>query len=290
VLLGIGTGRHLDSFDSVRYDVCSMTTHTPPTTSLIGLHALVCGGSSGIGRAIALALAHQNASVTVLARSEDKLLALLPELEAAGAASVRAVIADLDDRPGLCDQVASLLAEAGPVHVLVNNAGGPPGGPILEATESEFLAAFARHVLASHLLTQMLLPGMRAAGYGRILNIVSTSVKEPIPNLGVSNTTRGAIASWAKSVSRELPSGVTINNLLPGFTDTERLESLGKGQAERRGVSLDEVKAGWLAQIPEGRLGRPEELAAMAAFLASPAGAYVRGQSIAVDGGRLRGI
>jgi 3-oxoacyl-[acyl-carrier protein] reductase len=267
-----------------------MSNHAPPTTSLDGFHALVCGGSSGIGRAIALALAGAGAEVTVLARSEDKLLALLPELDAAGAVSSRAVIADLDDRPGLCDQIAILLAEAGPAHILINNAGGPPGGPILEATEGEFLTAFSRHVLSSHLLTRLLLPGMTAAGYGRILNIVSTSVKEPIPNLGVSNTTRGAIASWAKSVSRELPPGVTINNLLPGFTDTERLGSLGRGQAERRGVSMDAVREGWLAQIPEGRLGRPEEIAAMAAFLASPAGAYVRGQSIAVDGGRLRGI
>lgn len=265
-------------------------TSPHPTTSLDGLHALVCGASAGIGRAVALAFARQGAAVTVLARSEDKLLELLPELEASGAAASRALIADLDDRPALCDQISSLLAEAGDIQILVNNAGGPPGGPILEARESDFLSAFGRHVLSAHLLTGLLLPGMKAASYGRILNIVSTSVKEPIPNLGVSNTTRGAMASWAKSVSRELPSGVTINNLLPGFTDTERLSALGRGQAERRGVTMDEVRAGWLAQIPEGRLGRPEELAAMAAFLASPAGGYIRGQSIAVDGGRLRGI
>jgi 3-oxoacyl-[acyl-carrier protein] reductase len=267
-----------------------MSNSSPLTTSLDGLHALVCGASSGIGRAVALALAERGAAVTVLARSEDKLLALLPQLDAAGSSAARAVVADLDDRAGLCDQIASLLAEVGTVHILVNNAGGPPSGPILEATESDFLSAFARHVLASHLLTRLLLPGMRSADYGRILNIVSTSVKEPIPNLGVSNTIRAAIASWAKSVARELPPGVTINNLLPGFTDTERLESLGRGQAERRGISVEEVRAGWLAQIPEGRLGRPEELAAVAAFLVSPAASYVRGQSIAVDGGRLRGI
>ena len=265
-------------------------TSPHPTTSLDGLHALVCGASAGIGRAVALAFARQGAAVTVLARSEDKLLELLPELEASGATASRALIADLDDRPALCDQVSSLLAEAGDIQILVNNAGGPPGGPILEARESDFLSAFGRHVLSAHLLTGLLLPGMKASSYGRILNIVSTSVKEPIPNLGVSNTTRGAMASWAKSVSRELPSGVTINNLLPGFTDTERLSALGRGQAERRGVTMDEVRAGWLAQIPEGRLGRPDELAAMAAFLASPAGSYIRGQSIAVDGGRLRGI
>ncbi|MEE2829995.1 MAG: SDR family oxidoreductase [Myxococcota bacterium] len=267
-----------------------MTASDLPATSLSGLNALVCGASKGIGRAIALTFASRGASVTVLARSEESLVGLLPELAAAGSPAPRAVVADLDDREGLCDQVATLLAEAGPMHILVNNGGGPPGGPILDAAESEFLIAFGRHVLASHLLVGLLLPGMRQESYGRILNVVSTSVREPIPNLGVSNTTRGAVASWAKSVSRELPPGVTINNLLPGFTDTERLGTLGEAQASRRGVSREQVKADWLAEIPEGRLGRPDELAAMAAFLASPAGAYVRGQSIAVDGGRLRSI
>ena len=131
---------------------------------------------------------------------------------------------------------------------------------------------------------------MKAAGYGRILNVISTSVKEPIAGLGVSNTVRGAMASWAKTLSKELPPGITINNLLPGFTATDRLESLKSTVAGRQGISESDVEANWMATVPEGRLGDPRELAALAAFLASPAGAFIRGQSIAVDGGRLNSI
>ena len=173
---------------------------------------------------------------------------------------------------------------------MINNTGGPPGGPILNASESDFLQALGRHLLASHLLVQKLVPGMEAAGYGRIINVVSTSIREPIPNLGVSNTTRGAVASWAKSLARELPSGITINNVMPGFTDTERLDGLRGAIAARTGKSLDDVQAGWMAQVPEGRLVQPEETAAAIAFLASPAAAAIRGVSLAVDGGRMRSI
>lgn len=150
--------------------------------------------------------------------------------------------------------------------------------------------ALGRHLFAAHVLVQQLLPGMREAGYGRIINVLSTSVREPIPNLGVSNLTRAAVASWAKTLSGELPPGVTINNVLPGFTDTERLGSLGEDTASRTGTTLEAVRAGWIAQIPEGRLARPEETAEAIAFLASPAAAYIRGHSIPVDGGRLRSI
>tara|TARA_B100000530_G_scaffold315701_1_gene245487 strand:- start:667 stop:1062 length:396 start_codon:yes stop_codon:yes gene_type:complete len=131
---------------------------------------------------------------------------------------------------------------------------------------------------------------MNASGYGRIINVLSTSVREPIPNLGVSNTIRGAMASWAKSLSKELGPGITINNVLPGFTDTERLTSLKAAVAGRTGQTEDQVMAGWIGRVPEGRLGRPEELAQAITFLASPAGAYIRGQSLAVDGGRLNTI
>ena len=140
------------------------------------------------------------------------------------------------------------------------------------------------------LLTRLLLPGMVEAGYGRIINVISTSVREPIPGLGVSNTIRGAMASWAKSISRELPPGITINNVLPGFTDTERLTVLGEAVAERSGISLDQVREMWLSDVPEARLAKPGEIAAAIAFLASPAGAFVRGTSMPVDGGRLRSI
>jgi 3-oxoacyl-[acyl-carrier protein] reductase len=258
--------------------------------SLSGLSALVCGASAGIGRATALALARRGASVAVLARREERLLSLLPELIEAGAEQAVAVIADLDDREDLAEKLLVLLADFGTVNILVNNTGGPPAGPLLEATEEDFLTAFSRHVLAAHRMVQILVPGMIETDYGRIINVVSTSVREPIPNLGVSNTTRGAMASWAKSLAGELPPGVTINNVLPGYTDTERLDSLRTAVARRTGRSEVEVQAAWMAQVPEGRLIQPQETAETIAFLASPAGGAIRGVSLAVDGGRLRSI
>jgi len=260
-----------------------------PSTRLDGFHALVCGASAGIGRAAALALAGAGAELTVLARSGDKLAALLPELEAAGAPAARALIADLDDRPRLAQLVGALATER-PVHVLVNNTGGPPPAPLLESDEAAFLTAFGRHVLASHLLVRTLLPGMRQAGYGRIVNVISLSVREPIAMLGVSNTIRGAMASWSKTLAMELPPGITVNNVLPGYTDTERLSTLGQAIADRNASSLEQVQDAWCASIPEGRMGTPAELGAVVAFLASPAAAYLRGTSIPVDGGRLRCI
>jgi 3-oxoacyl-[acyl-carrier protein] reductase len=257
-----------------------------PTLSLDGRHALVCGASSGIGRAIAHTLAAAGAAVTGLARSADALATLVDELGAAAGS----VVADLDDRVGLVAAIEGMLEARGPVQILINNTGGPPSGPLLEATPEDFERALGRHLIGGHLLVQRLLPGMREAGYGRIINIVSTSVREPIKGLGVSNTTRGAVAAWAKSLSDELPPGVTINNVLPGFTDTLRLGSLAAARAARTGTTVDAVFEAWKGMIPEGRLARPEEVAAMVGFLASPAGAYVRGQSIAVDGGRLRSI
>lgn len=259
-------------------------------TSLAGRHALVCGASAGIGRAAALALAGLGARVTALARSAERLEALTGDLRQAGAPEAWALAADLDDRLALERAVSEHLARRGPVHVLVNNTGGPRPGPLLEADEAALLEAFGRHVLGAHLLVRLVLPGMKAAGYGRIVNVVSTSVREPIPNLGVSNTVRAAVAAWAKTLSKELPPGVTINTVLPGYTDTERLASLAEGAAARTGKAVEDVRKGWLATIPEGRLGRPEELGAVIAFLASPAAAYVRGVALPVDGGRLNGI
>jgi 3-oxoacyl-[acyl-carrier protein] reductase len=258
--------------------------------SLAGRSALVCGGSAGIGRATALALAEAGAAVTVLARSADKLNELCEVLRSQGATSALALAVDLDDRAALGSAVDAHLDAHGPIHILINNAGGPPGGPLVDATPEQFLSAFGRHVLAPHVLVQRLLPGMREAGYGRIVNVVSTSVREPIPGLGVSNTTRGAVASWAKTLSRELPPGVTINCVLPGFTDTERLTALAAGRAKRQGTTPEEIFATWLKSVPEGRLARPEETAGVIAFLCSPAGAFVRGVCLAVDGGRLNSI
>jgi 3-oxoacyl-[acyl-carrier protein] reductase len=254
---------------------------------LDGRHALVCGASAGIGRASALALAALGAEVTVLARREERLQALLPELLEAGASSARALVADFDQRDELAATITQLLQEHGPVHIWINNTGGPAPGRLLDATEEAMHLALSRHLLAAQRLLQLLVPGMQEAGYGRIISVLSTSVRVPIPNLGVSNLTRAAMASWSKTLSNELPSGITINCILPGFTATERLSSLAAARAEAQGVSVEDIETQWRNSIPEGRLGKPEELGATVAFLASPAGAYIRGVCLAVDGGRL---
>ncbi len=258
--------------------------------SLDGKHALVCGASKGIGRAAATQLARMGAEVTVLARSEARLDALRLELLKHGAPKAHALALDLDSRDGLRDAIRNHIGTYGDVHVLVNNTGGPPSGPLLEATEEQFHQAFGRHLLASHALVQETLPGMKEAGFGRIVNVLSTSVREPIMGLGVSNTVRAAMASWAKTLSRELPPGVTINSVLPGFTATERLESLANQVATRTGQTEDDVEKGWIASTPEGRLGKPEELGAAIAFLCSPEAAFIRGVVLPVDGGRLHAI
>lgn len=258
-------------------------------SSLHNKKALVCGASAGIGRAIAVALANQGAHVILLARRQDALLQLQQEIEEKHGGSATVLVADLENRDGLIEQV-SVELKGGPIHILINNTGGPPAGPLLSAEESDFAVAFGRHVLAAHRLVLSVLPGMIHAGYGRIVNVISTSVREPIPNLGVSNTIRGAMASWAKSLSRELPPNVTVNNVLPGFTDTQRLTSLKQAIAQRDQLTMEEVHQNWLSQVPEGRLASPQETAAAVVFLTSPAAGYIRGVSLPVDGGRMRSI
>jgi 3-oxoacyl-[acyl-carrier protein] reductase len=254
---------------------------------LKGRHALVCGASAGIGNAAAIELARLGATVSPLARSADKLADVAEDLKRAGAPQAHPIVADLEDRAALRTKVEAHLKKHGPVHILVNNQGGPPHGALLEATEEDFLKAYGRIQLASHLLVQAVLPGMRAAGYGRIVNVLSTSVREPIPGLGIGNTVRASMAAWAKTLSRELPPGITINSVLPGYTDTERLGELAEQMASKQGKSPADIAKNWSAVTPEGRLGRPEELGAVIAFLCTPAASFVRGQAWAVDGGRL---
>jgi 3-oxoacyl-[acyl-carrier protein] reductase len=250
--------------------------------------AIVCGSTQGIGKATALELALLGASVTLIARNEDKLQQVLTELDTSQGQQHDYLVADFSQPESLAEKIQAYVAHKAAVHILVNNTGGPAGGPILEASPEAFLQAFTNHLICSHLLAQAVVPLMQAARYGRIINIISTSVKQPIPGLGVSNTTRGAVANWAKTLSYELASfGITVNNVLPGATVTGRHTSLIAAKAQKTGQSIADIEAGMLQSIPAGRFGGPEEVAAAAAFLATPAAAYINGVSIQVDGGRL---
>ena len=258
--------------------------------NLTGRHALVCGASEGIGRATARELAALGADVTAMARRADALDAVVAALPRAQGQRHDVLVADVS-RPDELRARVDALAAARPVHILVNNTGGPPGGPVFSADAAAFLDAFGRHLLANQALAQATVPGMRAAGWGRIVNVVSTSVYEPIAGLGVSNTIRGAVAGWAKTLSRELAaSGITVNNVLPGYTETGRIEQILQDRSAATGKSREEVAAAMLASVPAGRFAKPEETAGVIAFLCSPAAGYVTGVSLAVDGGRMQSI
>jgi len=254
---------------------------------LTGRRAIVGGSTQGMGWATAELFARLGAEVTLVARRADALRAAAGRLATAAGQQHHTICQDYAEPAALQEKVARHLDAHGDAHILVNNTGGPPGGAITEATPEQFRAALDRHVVCNQLLALAVLPGMKRAGYGRIINIISTSVKTPIPGLGVSNTTRAAVANWAKTLAGEVAAfGITVNNILPGFVDTARLGELAARWAEDRGCSQDEIRAGWLASIPAGRLGQPEEVAAVIAFLASPAASYVTGINVPVDGGR----
>lgn len=257
---------------------------------LEGRHALVCGASQGIGEASARMLAGMGATVTVVARNEARLKAVTDELERNHSQQHQYIVADFSKPDEIKRQFNSFLADH-PAQILINNSGGPPPGPIASAEGEAFLDGMRAHLLCNQYLAQAALSGMRAAGYGRIINIISTSVYEPIPGLGVSNTVRAAVAAWAKTLSAEIASeGFTVNNVLPGFTATGRLESLIAGRAAKADRSEKEVAAGMRASVPMDRFGSPEEIASAVAFLASPAASYITGVSLAVDGGRLKSL
>lgn len=254
--------------------------------NLIGKRAIVCGSTQGIGKATAIELASLGASITLVARNEEKLKQAIKELSASGGKSHNYLVADFSNPDSLQTAISSFTKEH-TADILVNNTGGPPGGPAMNAGVSEYTTAFNSHLICNQILVQALTPGMKASGWGRIINIISTSVKAPIKGLGVSNTIRGAVASWAKTLSAELaPLGITVNNVLPGLTSTSRLESLIASRVEKEGRTAKDIKTEMLKEIPAGRFAKASEIAAAVAFLASPAAAYINGINITVDGGK----
>ncbi len=254
---------------------------------LTGKRALVCGSTQGLGRASAMELAQLGASVVLMARNELSLQKTEFSLDTSKGQAHGYVVADFSDVRLVEERIHACVKSNPPFHILVNNTGGPPGGPIVDAKQKEFVDAFTAHLLCNHVLVQAVVNGMKSERYGRIINIISTSVKQPIAGLGVSNTIRGAVASWAKTLAGELgPFGITVNNVLPGMTKTGRLDSLIKSKSEKSGKSVEQVTDEMVAEIPAGRFAMPEEFAAAVAFLATPAASYINGINLPVDGGR----
>jgi 3-oxoacyl-[acyl-carrier protein] reductase len=253
---------------------------------LTGKRALVCGSTQGIGKASAIELANLGASVTLIARNEEKLKSTLKELKTTPSQNHDFLVADFEF-PEQLKKIVTAYVSTNDVHVLINNTGGPPAGQAIDAKEDEFVKAFSNHLLCNHIVTQACVPGMKKEQFGRIINIISTSVKIPLRNLGVSNTIRGAVANWAKTLSVELaPYGITVNNVLPGATMTGRLEAIIQNNAAKSGRSFEQSKEEMIREIPASRIGEASEVAAAVAFLASPAASYINGINLPVDGGR----
>lgn len=257
---------------------------------LTGKNAFVGGSSKGIGKAIAQKLAELGASVTLTARGEADLEAAIADLDTSKGQYHSYVVLDYSDRESVRTAIAKITKSL-KIHILVNNTGGPAGGFLSSVTDEQFLNALNNHLLCNHILAQGVLAGMKEDGYGRIINIISTSVKEPIAKLGVSNTTRGAVASWAKTLSNEVAAdGITVNNVLPGYTETGRLKYIIESRAKAQDVPEQTIVENMKKTVPAARFAKPEEIANVAVFLASPSAGYVNGVSIAVDGGRMKSI
>jgi len=257
--------------------------------SLKHKHAFVCGSTDGIGKASALLLAEHGCEITLIARNQEKLDSTLLELAQNNGQNHSTVCADFDDPETLKERVNSQISTLGkPVDILVNNSGGPHGGTLIEAEEDEFRIAFERLLICNHIMAKAVVPGMKEQGSGRIINIISTSVRQVIPGLGVSNTIRGSVAQWGKTLAIELGEyGICVNNILPGYTATARLQDLADSKAESMGVTPDQIQDGWAKNTSLRRLGAPQEIAGTVAFLASDAAGYISGHNLSVDGGRF---
>lgn len=255
--------------------------------SLKGKIAVVCGATQGIGEATAKELATLGAKVVLVARNEEKLQNVKKEIDQTNSLENEYIVADFSNVENVIKGIENWISKGNQAHILINNTGGPAGGPVNTAKLQEFTAAFEMHLLCNHALVQALIPGMKEAGYGRIVNVISTSVKQPLPNLGVSNTIRGAVANWSKTLANELGQfNITVNNVLPGATNTVRLKSIIENKAQKTGSSTDVIAEQMANASPMKRVARPEEVANTIAFLASPAASYINGINVPVDGGR----
>lgn len=252
-------------------------------------YALVCGSTAGIGKATAMSLASEGVKVTLIARNENKLKAVLSELPQKGNHDY--IVADFSNPEELKTKVSNYISKNHGFHILVNNTGGPKGGPVFSADLNEFESAFTHHLKCNHVLAQAVVPFMKEAGYGRIINIISTSVKQPLDGLGVSNTIRGAVANWSKTLANELGSfGITVNNVLPGATGTERLTEIIKNKSAKTGNTEEEAAHAMKQAVPAKRFAKPEELAYAVTFLASECASYINGINLPVDGGRTKSL
>jgi 3-oxoacyl-[acyl-carrier protein] reductase len=256
--------------------------------NLIDKNAIVCGSTQGLGRATAIELALLGANVTLVARNEETLQETLKTLDTALGQKHGYFVADFSNPENVKSGINQHLVVNPMVHILVNNTGGPAGGAIIDANLEDFTQTFSNHLLCNHILVQACVGGMKASGFGRIINIISTSVKQPITGLGVSNTIRGAVAAWGKTLANELGAfGITVNNVLPGYTKTARLDAVVGTRAKNSGISNEQMEQVLKSDIPAGRFGEAHEFGAAAAFLCTPAAAYINGINLPVDGGRL---
>ena len=259
--------------------------------SLKGKTAIVCGSTQGIGKATAIELATLGANIVLVARNETSLIDTIGFLDNSQGQTHDFFTADFTNPSSLQESLQLFLSKNPTVHILVNNTGGPAGGPAHSAGIDAFRAAFEMHLVCNQILVQNVMDSMIKSGYGRIINVISTSVKQPLENLGVSNTIRGAVANWAKTLANELGQfGITVNNVLPGATSTQRLESIIINKSSKLGVDPSEISKEMLSEIPAGRFGHPKEIASAIAFLASPAAAYINGINLPVDGGRTKSL
>ncbi len=258
---------------------------------LTGKKALVCGGSSGLGFAVAEALCREGADVMIVSRSQEKLAEAAQKISSLTGKAPATFACDLSTSAGVAMLTGHLKKESGPVEILVNNVGGPAPSTAAATSAEAWRSGFEQLFMSTASLTQTLLPAMREKKWGRIITITSTSVIEPIDHLAVSSSMRSAVTAFSKTLAREVArDNVTVNTVLPGVIHTARIESLRAAKAEREGSTLQVEMEKTAREIPAGRMGRPEELAGLVTFLASTQASYITGQQIAVDGGLTRRV